>query len=997
MDNMIDQIKHDAKRASAESQSWVERFIAQVEFARGLGEMLNKRDWAGLIGRAERIVADACGTAAPGCESPDLPAAVGKAESLLAPIGKVAKSYTIHCVGHAHIDMNWMWSWPETVAVTNDTFLTVLKLMDEFDDFTFSQSQASVYRIIAEHNPAMLAQIKKRVAQGRWEVPAVTWVEGDQNLAGGEAMARHLLYTRAYIADMFGLSADDLPVQWEPDTFGHAWTVPTISARGGVRCYYMCRGGKLIDKPPLFWWEGPDGSRILVNLETTWYNDTIGPHNAGAMLKFCGKTGLADWLNVYGVGDHGGGPTRRDIVRAREMDGWPIYPNFRFSTGKAFFDIALKEAGRRDWPVIRDELNLEFAGCYTTQTQIKRHNRRAEAELAVAESAAVIGARAAGCDYPADRLREAWINTLFGHFHDILPGSGVRATREYQSGLFQQTIATTTSVKSNALRAVAGKVDTSFAMAAKPQADSERKGVTPGQGGKEVALDPQSIALGGGVGFGINREQLPTTSPVVDGPRPFVIFNPTAWQRTETVTLTVWDWPAAGGKAPTLRCRRSDGTTVAAQKIGDGKYWGHEFAELAVPVTVDALGYSTCLVEPGEAGDDGEVKLTRHGLLVCGPASPLCTIENEFIIADFDRETGGVVRLIDKATGCDLACPGQPMGVLEYVLERPIGMSAWTIADPLETIAPLPVESLAVKQAGPHVAGVVAKLKVNDSTMTITYTVRAGQPGVEVAINANWLERGGQEIGTPTLRMAFPAAIAAGVGRYEIPFGSIERKLTDGQEVPALRWGEVVGASTAKRQAGGGARSRTGKTGRDRVAMAVVNDCKHGYSLEGSTLRVTLIRSSFEPDPLPEIGEHDIRLMIVPRAHAADETASLIRLAAGFNQPLQVVPTDVHDGPGSLPAAMSGVAVSPASIVLTGVKRAEEGQAIVLRLQETAGKSVGVKVQLNEQLLGVVRDAVEVDLLERAVAKGSAKRAGNGFTVRVPAGGIASVKVAVRE
>ena len=146
----------------------------------------------------------------------------------------MAKTYTVHNVGHAHIDMNWMWPWPETVAVTNDTFTTVLRLMDEFPDFRFTQSQASVYEIARRYNPALFERIKARVAEGRWEVAASQWVEGDKNLASGEAIARHLLYTRRFMEEQLGLKPEDVPIDFEPDTFGHAHTIPTLVSRGGV-------------------------------------------------------------------------------------------------------------------------------------------------------------------------------------------------------------------------------------------------------------------------------------------------------------------------------------------------------------------------------------------------------------------------------------------------------------------------------------------------------------------------------------------------------------------------------------------------------------------------------------------------------------------------------------------------------------------------------------------------------------------------------------------
>ncbi|MDD4889522.1 MAG: glycoside hydrolase family 38 C-terminal domain-containing protein [Phycisphaerae bacterium] len=948
MSQIIGRIRQELDLVTSDNRACVERLLAEVEFAEGLADLLHKRDWPTLIERAGRLVADALAGG-------DVPAAVARAEAMLAPIGKIAKTYTIHCVGHAHIDMNWMWSWPETVAVTNDTFLTVLRLMEEFDDFTFTQSQASVYQIVAEHHPELLERIRRRVAQGRWEVAAATWVEGDKNLAGGEALARHLLYTRRYMQELLGLGAADLPVEWSPDTFGHAWTIPSISSRGGVRCYYMCRGGKLIDKPPVFWWQGPDGSRILVDLESTWYNDHIGPHNAAAMLKFCGKTGLRDWMNVYGVGDHGGGPTRRDIVRAREMNGWPIYPNFRFATAKACFERLLAAGDR--WPVITDELNLEFSGCYTTQTQIKRHNRRAESELVVAESAAVVSLAALGRAYPADALHRGWTNTLFGHFHDILPGSGVRATREYQSGLFQQTTAATGAIKADSLRALAAAIGTA-ALAASP-----------------APASPESIAVGAGVGFGANAERMSAANlGVVDGPRPFVVFNPAGWSRDEVVTLTVWDSPhERDRKRPRFVVRQADGNTTPAQVTNKGGYWGHEFVELVAPVHVGPLGYAALAVEPGECpGPRQPVKLVKHDLLHAGESSPAFTLENEFTLAQFDRATGGICKLVDKATGVDLARPDDPLGLLEYVLERPGGMSAWVIAEPLRVVS-LPVESLAEGKSGPHLASVVAKMKLNDSTFTVTYSLKAGEPGVGISIVANWLERGGPAIGTPTLRMKFPTSLARAVGRYEIPFGSIERKLTTGVEVPALRWAEVVGKA---------------------ASLALLNDSKHGHALDGATLRITLIRSSYEPDPLPEIGEHQIQLTVLPRG-GKGSVADLVRRGAALNQPMQIVPTDLHRA--RLPLAASGVTVSPAGVILAAVKKAEDANALVFRLQSTEGRAVTARLTLNEKLLPVAGSPVEVDLLERSLPRSSAKAAKGGFTVRIPAHGIASVRIALKK
>jgi len=324
--------------ASGRARHLVEKFLAESGFAENLCELHadSAAEWHPLIKKANALVEKAVDGG-----SPDgLAAAVAEAESVLAPLGETAKSYTVHCVGHAHIDMNWMWSWPETVAVTNDTFTTVMRLMDEYPGFCFSQSQASVYAIVEQYNPDLLARMAERVKEGRWEVTASHWVEGDKNLAGGESLCRHLLYTRRYMQHLFGLKPEDVNIDWSPDTFGHAVTVPTYLVRGGIKYLYLHRPGVHGPKRPgAFWWQAPDGSRVLVrNDMALGYNGAITPDLARLLVGFTCETGSRDFMFVYGVGDHGGGPTRRDLRRAIEMDTWPIFPNIRFSTARAFYE-----------------------------------------------------------------------------------------------------------------------------------------------------------------------------------------------------------------------------------------------------------------------------------------------------------------------------------------------------------------------------------------------------------------------------------------------------------------------------------------------------------------------------------------------------------------------------------------------------------------------------------------------------------------------------------
>ncbi len=935
-----------------------ERIQSEIEFAQEFIKLYpeKKKTWQKLVEDADAMVLDSWKSSS----LPEFRETVQEAEKILSPIGQAAKTYTIHCVGHAHIDMNWMWSWPETVAVTHDTFTTVLKLMEEFPGFCFTQSQASVYALIKKYDPDLFARIKKRINEGRWEVAAVHWVEGDKNMASGESLARHLLYTRQFVQENFGLTPEDLPLDWEPDTFGHALTIPSIVSRGGVKYYYMCRGGDF-EKPPIFWWEAPDGSRVLVNLETTWYNSTIGPHNALELLDFVGETGLQDWMKVYGIGDHGGGPTRADIMNCLEMDTWPIFPHFKMSTARDYY--VLLDPHADEFPVLDKELNFEFLGCYTSQSQIKKFNRLGENQSIETETSATLAHLICGTEYPARSIRDAWINVLFGHFHDILPGSGVRATRQYQSGLFQETAAALNMVKSRSLKTLVERMDTSFSGMKRDRASF----------GEE-----EDRSLGAGAGRGTVNGYLSSAVHRKKGALPFVIFNPSAWPRSETVQVTVWDPgleedSAQEGSDKKFAIRSSRGEILPAQQVKAGNYWGHRYIDLVIPASVGPLGYASYCIEEAQVPSKKREEKDKFPVKV---GEKELSFENEHLSVRFDRLTGGIVQLIDKSTGLDLADPEDPMGLLEYVVERAGSMSAWVIHDPKKIVCPLELDSLEIVQNNGYLAAIQAKTKLNESEISVTYTLKAGEPWLEIAVDAFWLERGSADTGVPSLKMKFPTGLAEGRARYEIPFGSIERNLSRGEEVPALRWAEVSG---------------TLRNSTRRAGLVLLNDCKYGHSLNGSTLGLTLIRSSYSPDPLPEFGHLSTRMAVVP--HSGDLAPSeMVRLGASFNHPLQIIYTDTHEGP--LPSDVDFLVSSgQENVIVSSLKKAEQDEGIILRLFETDGKEGKASVLFNDSLLGKIAGVEEVDILERPLDKSTARLSDKGIEVEVPAYGIVSLKL----
>ncbi len=301
-------------------------------------------------------------------------------------------------------------------------------------------------------------------------------------------------------------------------------------------------------------------------------------------------------------------------------------------------------------------------------------------------------------------------------------------------------------------------------------------------------------------------------------------------------------------------------------------------------------------------------------------------------------------------------------------------MTSW-IVDHVRQVQWGEVLSIRRTANGPYKAAIEVAMRVRESTFTLVYELRADDPQVYMHLSGTWLERGSREAGVPVLRLSVPLAMENAKGRYEIPFGAIDRGINDGREVPALRWAQV-----------------NGTIGGQGACCLLLNDCKYGHALEGSTLHLTLIRSSYDPDGLPEIRQHEVRMALLGAAGEIS-MAEAIRRGAAFNHPLCAVGTGIHDG--RLGLAGQFLAVEGDSVILSTVKKAEDGEALILRFSETAGREALARVRFDKGMIGRPMAAQEVDLLERVVEGGTATVNGQEVSLKVPAHGIASVKVSL--
>jgi len=345
------------------------------------------------------------------------------------------RDYTAHLVGHAHIDLSWLWRWEETV---NDiaflTFKGTLAQMANMPGLTFAQSQPAVYEAIEKNFPALFEEIRQKVREGTWIPVGGMWAEPDLNMPDGEALARQLLYGKRYFLDKFGV---DVTVGWNPDSFGHNWQLPQIFNKAGIRSYVFERCAP--EKKPFFWWEGKDGSRVLAHVPQGWYNVSLRDGLSDILKGAAAQTPVKDLLILYGEGDHGGGPRDNDIAAIRKYKDDAGQPQMVFSTPEAFFKkIASSGAS---FPVVKKELNFAFPACYTTQAQAKKWNRTAEGLLLQAERFSALAVASGYRDYYPERdIDEAWKTTLRNQFHDILDGSSIGPVYEEVGRYYREAL-----------------------------------------------------------------------------------------------------------------------------------------------------------------------------------------------------------------------------------------------------------------------------------------------------------------------------------------------------------------------------------------------------------------------------------------------------------------------------------------------------------------------------------------------------------------------------
>ncbi|GBF82461.1 alpha-mannosidase [Aphanothece sacrum] len=380
-----------------------------------LEDSLNQIEWE-IVGDAHKF--DSC---------------LMKIRQTLEPLGNKIKQRNFNILGHAHLDMAWLWTVSETWEVAERTFNSVINLQKDFSYLTFGHTTSVLYAWIEKHRPQLFQQIQASYKAGTWEVLGGMWVEPEVNLVSGESLVRQLLYGQNYLKEKFDQITK---VAWLPDSFGFSWQLPQLFKQSGIE-YFVT--GKLhwnnSFKFPhgVFWWQSPDGTKLLTLMSP--------PNVAGVMdtnpitmtnysVQWEQQTGLKEIFWIPGIGDHGGGPTRDMLEVSQRWQQSPFFPKVEFVTAKNYLDKVANLIDKSlDVPVWNDELYLDLhRGCYTSHADQKYFNRRSEELLYKAElwsSLATIIQGKSGNNNKQEKIEYAWKKVLFNQFHDILPGTSI--------------------------------------------------------------------------------------------------------------------------------------------------------------------------------------------------------------------------------------------------------------------------------------------------------------------------------------------------------------------------------------------------------------------------------------------------------------------------------------------------------------------------------------------------------------------------------------------
>ncbi len=625
----------------------------------------------------------------------------------------------VYLIGSAHLDPIWLWRWQEGCGEVLQTFRSALDRLNEYDDFVFTCSSAAYYQWVEEIAPDLFEEIRARVKEGRWVPVNGWWVQPDCNIPSGESFARQALYSQLYYNEKFGRICK---TGYNVDSFGHNGNIPQLLKLGGMDAYVMMRPqpNENAAIPDIYMWQSPDGTRVPTFKIQDSYTAS-GKNSIDDRLATAERNEEKYDLGVmlfYGVGNHGGGPTRGDIEYMRSLKA--AGKCLLFSSPDEYFAALGSETHRL--PLWTDDLQHHASGCYSATSLVKGLNRRAENALYSAEAFSSVANRVAGMPPKTEDFKAAWKDVCFNQFHDILCGCSIMEAYTDVRDSFGHAITIADRHQNEALLRIARHVDTWV----------------------DGVSDPVCAVRNQDAGR---------------FDRPVIVFNPLSFP----VKVPVQTYNAS------KYVKNSKGEYVPAQNVRASRS-NDSHADTLFIAELPALGYETFWMKwegsfvPPEISPETDVK--AEGL----------TMENEHVKVSFSPETGCIVSLYNKAEGFDYASPEKPVAVPTVIDDHKTDTWAHNVFTFHDIKGVMALESIGLVESGPARAVIRTRHVFGDSYLTQDFILGSGQRTLRVKCKANWREQ------FTLLKMSFPVGGGDIENTYEIPGAFIKRPANGEEE-----------------------------------------------------------------------------------------------------------------------------------------------------------------------------------------------------------------------
>lgn len=626
----------------------------------------------------------------------------------------------IHLIGNAHLDPTWLWRWQEGCGEVLQTFRSAVDRLKEYDDFVFTCSSACYYKWVEDIDPELFEEIKKLVAEGRWVPVNGWWVQPDCNMPDAESIARQALYSQLYYNEKFGKICR---TGYNVDSFGHNAMMPQLLAKSGMNCYVMMRPN-MEENPEipqnLFWWDSPDGSRALTYRIPTSYAKN-GKKSLDWGLEAVGeaaeKSGHGMML-FFGVGNHGGGPTKGDIEYLRSLID-SGFGELQFSSPDEYFRSVC--AAPLEIPSWQGELQHHASGCYSATSKIKTLNRKAENSLESAEKWASLVHAMNGKNDFTKALKEAWLKVCYNQFHDILCGCSIREAYDDAEAQMNYAVSVAQDTENISLQKIGAEIDT--------------------------WIDGVSDTV-----FKYERHHCENHA----FPRPVAVFNPHSFPvktavRTYHPSKKVTDCSGNEVVYSNVRSSRSNDSHLDTVFIADIPAMGY---------SVYHLWFDDAPVEKSEIKSD--VSAIDDGF------------ENKYLRVRFDKNTGAISSLVTKKDGEEHICDGSFIPtVIDNSKPDTWAHNIFKFHDVIGTMEP---EEMKLAENNGARAVMRIRHKYGNSYLSQDFILESESEFLRVKVRILWQEP------LTMLKMPVTVPGSNPVSAYEIPGGFINRPCDGDEE-----------------------------------------------------------------------------------------------------------------------------------------------------------------------------------------------------------------------